>query len=106
MNVVEKIKQLCVYHATIIELGDDNYYMDWISHSNGLPDEPMLGTLCGIDDEEYLNISNYFIRMLMNYADEHSIDINAIKKITENGKLEGIIFYNALVHQMLEDMSV
>jgi len=103
MNVDQKVKDLCVFHATIIELGDDNYYMDWIRC--GLPDEPTLSTLCQIDEKQYLDISNYFIGMLTEYADEHGLH-DEMKKIMKNGKLEGILFYNALIHQMLEDMSV
>jgi len=105
MNIIEKVKDLCVFHATIIELGDDNYYMDWIAHSCGLPDEPMLSTLCEIDEKQYLDISNYFIGMLTEYADEKGAH-NEMKKIMKNGKLEGMLFYNALIYQMLEDMSV
>lgn len=106
MHVVEKIKKLCIYHATIIELGDDNYYSDWISHSNGLPDEPMLSTLCEIDDREFLVIKNFFIRMLCEFEKEHDINTENMRSIIEKGEKEGEIFYNALIYQFLEDMSV
>lgn len=104
MNVIEKVKQLCVYHATIIELGDKNYYSVWISHSKGLPDKPMLSTLCEIDDSQFLIIKIFFIRMLCEFEKEH--DIKNMYSIIENGEKEGEIFYNALIYQMLEDMSV
>lgn len=102
MNITEKVKQLCVYHATIIELGDDNYYSDWISC--GLPDEPMLSTLCQIDDSEFLIIKILFIRMLYKFQKEN--DIKDMSAVVESGEKEGEIFYNSLIDQMLEGMSV
>jgi hypothetical protein len=106
MNVTEKIKNLCIFHATIIELGDENYYSDWIAHSCGLPDEPTLITLCKNDDIEFWLIHALFGAMLSKFEKENDISIKDMSTIVENGKKEGIIFYDALMYQMLEDMSV
>ena len=106
MNIIEKLKRLCFFHATIIELGDENYYSVWISHSKGLPDEPMLSTLCEIDDSEFLVINHFFYEMLCSFEKEHDMNTKDMYTIVENGTRQGIIFYDALIYQMLEDMSV
>lgn len=106
MNITEKLKRLCFFHTTIIELGDENYYSDWISHECGLPDKPMLSTLCEIDDSQFLVINHFFCKMMHAFQKEHDISNKDMSIIYDNGKKESIIFYDALIYQMLEDMSV